>query len=277
MPNDNDMQAVIDAARQGCMHIALGDNLVFLPGANNGEGRIVNLEQYGAAPARKRGTITVFDAASFNQVLKDNEGAGDVAIYLDRDPTKPTVEAVLNGHGKAGAGWGDLRVKIEFRPTPQWVKWKGIDGKLLPQTDFAEFVEDNLSDIADPAGATMLEIATQFQATRVTAFRRAVRLSDGNLQFENVENTEAKVGATQIQVPETIKLQLAPLQGSPAYLVPARFRYRLEDGKLRLGVKLERVEDLMDRVLGDIINGIERGTNVSVLEGRAPEMARAIG
>jgi uncharacterized protein YfdQ (DUF2303 family) len=277
MPNDNDMQAVIDAARQGCMHVELGDNLVFLPGVNNGEGRIVNLEQYGAAPARKRGTITVFDAASFNQVLKDNEGAGDVAIYLDRDPNKPTVEAVLNGHGRAGAGWGDLRAKIEFRPTPQWVKWKGIDGKLLPQTDFAEFVEDNLSDIADPAGATMLEIATQFQATRVTAFRRAIRLSDGNLQFENVENTEAKVGATQIQVPETIKLQLAPLQGSPAYLVPARFRYRLEDGKLRLGVKLERVEDLMDRVLGDIIGGIERGANVSVLEGRAPEMARAIG
>lgn len=67
------------------------------------------------------------------------------------------------------------------------------------------------------------------------------------------------------------KLALAPLQGGAPYAVPARFRYRLEDGKLRLGIKLERVEDLMDRVLEDVIAKIERGSNVSVLDGRAPQ------
>ena len=268
MPYNNDMQAVIDAAREGVIPVAVkpAETPIFL----QPDGAVVDLRRYLPAPERKTGIITVFDAASFNQVIADNKGAGDVSIYLDRDPNKPAIEAVLNGHGVSGPGWGDLRVAIAFRATPQWAKWKAIDGKLMPQTEFAEFIEDNLSDVQDPSGAAMLEIAQQFSATRTTAFRRAVKLSSGQVQFENLENTEAKVGASQIEVPEMITLRLSPLQGVTPYAVPARFRYRLEDGKLRLGVKLERVEDLMDRVLGDVIAGIERGTNISVLEGRAP-------
>lgn len=272
MPHNNDMQAVIDAARAGVALTAVDPKAT--PIFVKPDGEVVDLHEYLDTPRRKSGTITVFDAASFNMAIRDNEGAGNVAIYLDRDPNAPKVVAVLNGHGKDGAGWGDLRVEIAFRPTPQWAKWKAIDGKLLGQTDFAEFIEDNLADVQDPAGAAMLEIATSFSATRTLDFKRAVRLSNGQVQFVSVENTEARAGNGAIEVPETITLRLAPLQGSTPYAVPARFRYRLEDGKLRLGVKLERVEDLMDRVLGDVIAGIERGTNVSVLDGRAPDAIR---
>ncbi len=268
MPNNNDMQAVIDAAREGvALTIANPAEAPILVQAN---GEIVDLRSYLPAPPRKKGVVTVFDAASFNQVIRDNEGAGNVAIYLDRNPDKPAIEAVLNGNGKDGPGWGDFRARIEFRPTPQWTRWKGIDGRLMGQTEFAEFIEENIADIVSPAGAVMLEIATLFQATRTTNFRRAVRLSNGQVQFENIENTEAKVGAGQIDVPETITLSLSPLQGNAPYAVPARFRYRLEDGKLRLGVKLERLDDLMGRVLEDVVAKIERGSNVSVLDGRAP-------
>jgi uncharacterized protein YfdQ (DUF2303 family) len=273
MTDQTDMQAVIDAARQGQRIENLRPDVypvLWAPNAARGEGAVVALERYLAAPERKRGTIDVFDAASFNQVLRDNDGAGAVSIYLDRNPEKPSVVAVLNGHGEAGPGWGDLRCRIVFQSTPQWAKWRGIDGKLMGQTEFAEFVEDNLADIADPPGATMLEVATAFQATRTTAFRRAVRLGSGQLQFENSENIEAKVGAGLIEVPETLTLALAPLQGCPLYQVPARFRYRLEDGKLRLGIKLQRIEDLMREVLEGVIAQIERGTNVSVLDGIAP-------
>ena len=279
MIENKDMQALIEAARQGVAPVPVTASatapLIYLPNAERGEGEITSLERYLSTPLRKRGTVEVFDPASFNQVLRDNEGAGNVAIYLDRNPDKPSVEAVLNGHGKDGAGWGDLRCRIVFRPTPQWAKWKAIDGKLLGQTEFAEFVEDNIADIVTPSGAQMLEIVTAFQATRTTAFRRAVRLSSGQVQFENVENIEAKVGAGQIAVPEELTLSLAPLQGSPVFAVPARFRYRLEDGRLRLGIKLQRLEDLMRDVIEDVISKIERGTNVSVLEGVAPAAVAA--
>lgn len=270
---DMDMKAVIDAARQGVAPTPFSPDaarVLFVPNADGGAGELVSLEKFLATPLRKRGVVTVFDAASFNQVVRDNDGAGDCVIYLDRNPEKPAVEAVLNSHGKRGPGWCDFRVRIEFRPTPQWSKWMGINGKLMPQVEFAEFIEDNLSDIESPPGAQMLEVATQLQGMRTLNFKRGVRLSDGNVQFEHVEDTQARVGAGNVAVPEALVLRLAPLQGCPVYAVPARFRWRLGEGKLSLGIKLERVEDLMTRVIEDIVAKIERSTDISVIEGKPP-------
>lgn len=276
----DNIQAAIDAGRAQIAPVELhktdASALWFVARGGNGDGQFYthNTEAGAEAPYRKRGQIIVFDAASFNMVLADNADAGNIAIYIDRSPTKPAVVAVLNGHGKNGAGWGDFRAAIEFRPTPQWAKWTGIDGKMMPQTTFAEFIEDNLADIAEPAGARMLEIATHLEATRTVNFKSAVRLSNGAVQFHNNEDTDAKVSAGKIDVPETFVLALAPIQGLPLYKVPARFRYRIVEGKLTLGLKLQRVEDLMTSVLDDVVAKIERGANISVIEGRAPDVTR---
>lgn len=281
--SDTDLQAVIDAARAGQQPAELfrtgGLAHIFVPrGGENGANKIgsIPLEQGAATPFRKRGTMTVFDAASFNQVLADNADAGNISIYIDRTPERPSVVAVLNGHGPKGAGWGDFRVAIGFRATPQWEKWKRIDGKLLDQAEFAEFVEDNLEDIADPPGASMLEIATYLQATRSVNFKSGIRLSSGAVQFQNLEDVQASVGAGAIAVPETITLGIAPLFGSPSYSVPARFRWRVQDGKLKLGIKLQRVETMMAQIIEDIVAKIERGANVSVLDGLPPEVCRPL-
>lgn len=235
----------------------------------------VDLSPMLARPTRKRGKIVVFDAASFNQVLADNKDAGNVSIYIDRNPLKPAIVAVLNGNGRneAGefsAGWADLRVSIDFRPTPQWVKWQAIDGKMLDQEDFAEFVEENLDDIASPPKADFLDIVTFLQATRSLSFRSGLRLASGAIQFEHAESIDARVGAGSVEVPAEFTLGIAPLFGAPSYEVPARFRYRLNGGKLTLGIKLQRVETMMAKILEDIVAKIERGANISVLDGLPP-------
>lgn len=275
MASDN-LQAVIDAARQGQAPVKLYENpgqaLVYVPHGPNGNGgfHAHDLEVGQPKPVRKRGSVVVFDAASFNQVLKDNADAGNIAIYFDRNPEKPSVVAVLNGHGANGPGWGDLRATIQFRPTPQWVKWKAIDGKMLGQVGFAEFIEDNLEDIAEPAGSVMLEIATYLEAVRTVNFRSGVRLTSGAIQFRHDQDDVTKVGANTLDVPETIKLGIAPIFGLASYVVPARFRYRIEGGKLTLGIKLQRVETMMAQIVEDVIAKIERGANVSVMDGLPP-------
>lgn len=275
MSVDN-LQAVIDTARAGAAPTTLATvgkiQHVLVPGHANFASAVVplDLETGLDKPVRKRGRVTVFDAASFNQVIKDNSDAGNIAIYFDRNPDKPAVVAVLNGNGATGPGWGDFRANIEFRPTPQWTKWKARDGKMSPQSEFAEFIEDNIEDIADPAGATMLEIATYLETTRTVNFRSGLRLSSGAIQFQHAQDDVAKVGAGTIDVPETFKLGIAPVFGLPSYVVPARFRWRLTDGKLTLGFKLQRVETMMAQIIEDVIGKIERGANVSVLDGLPP-------
>ena len=277
MDVDN-MTAVIEAARATAVPTKLAEvgatQWWLVPGVGPKASEIVLVNTGGAAlkPARKRGNVCVFDAASFNAILADNADAGDITIYIDRAPEKPSVVAILNGNGKAGPGWSDFRASIEFRQTPQWAKWKAIDGKMLPQVTFAEFIEDNLEDIADPAGAKMLEIATYLEATRTVNFRSGIRLPSGQIQFQNMENIDAKVSASQIEVPETFTLGIAPIFGLPSYQVPARFRYRLQDGKLTLGIKLQRVETMMVDIINDVVEHIEK-SGASVLDGLPPASA----
>lgn len=265
MSEDNNMQAVIDAARRGVAATKIetvGALALYAVPKQDGsiELKSVSLETGLPAPVRKRGIVQVFDAASFNLILEANEG-GNATIYIDRDANAPAIVAVLNGHGEHGTGWGDFRAEIVFRFTPQWLKWKAIDGKMMPQVQFAEFVEDNMNDIASPSGAEMLEIAQYLSATRSVDFKSAIRLSSGQIQFQNIESVDAKVSAGQTAIPETITLGIAPVFGLPPFRVDARFRYRIVDGKLQLGIKLQRVEDIMAAVVNDMVNGTVASDN----------------
>jgi uncharacterized protein YfdQ (DUF2303 family) len=272
-----DMEAVIAAARKAVDPIAVdaGQHLVFLPLGEGGEGQLVSLEKYHADPTRMRGQVDVFDVASFNIIVASNDH-GATSIYLDRSVTAPAIVGILNGADESGPGWNDYRVNLVFRETPQWAKWRGMDGRMMPQAAFAEFIEDNLADIADPPSGAMLEIATYLQVTRVTDFKSATRLSSGAIQFQNVQTDDAKVAAGSMAIPETFKIGLPLFQGGKSYAVVARFRYRLTDGKLTLGFKLQRVEDIVVDIFNDLVAQIERGTNVSVLEGTAPKPVTAI-
>ena len=287
MDYDN-VQAIIDAARLGAEPKKLdtvgGIQHYAVPHA--AQLVTVNLETGLQAPLRSRGTVQVFDAVSFSEILKANIEAGDATIYINRDANAPAIVAVLNGNGENGPGWGDFRVEIQFRFTPQWKRWLAIDGRMMSQTAFAEFIEDNMSDVVTPPGAEMLEIAQYLSATRSVDFKSAIRLSSGQIQFQNLESIDAKVGAGQVAIPETITLGIAPVFGLPPFRVEARFRYRIQDGKLQLGIKLQRIEDIMETVVNDMVTGtvgvegrpavkgIDAPAGTVMVEGIAPAVTR---
>ena len=265
-------QAIVTAARKGMKPEPIGSDLFVIPHGPAGQAMIVDTEGAHQAPRRPSGTTTVYGAAAFNQLVKDavRDGARPY-IYIDRDVDRPQIVAVLNGHDGLKPGWGDYRVQIVLRPTAQWVKWNLLSGKLLPQEAFAEFVEENRDDIADPPGATMLEIVTYLEATKSASFKSGLRLQSGSIQLENIENTEARVGSGRIEVPETFHLGIQPFVGGARYQVPARFRFRIDGGKLRLGFLLQRREDLVGSVINDLVAAIDRGTdNAWSIDGVAP-------
>lgn len=278
---DQDTQAIIDLARSSAKFetIAMVGKiqhvLVHGHGVHPSSVHAVNLEFGLDQPLRKRGEVTVFDAAAFNQVIKDNSDAGCISIYFDRNPEAPAVVAILNGNGTGASGvgepgWGDFRVKIEFRPTPQWTKWRNFDGKMLTQVAFAEFLEDNIDDIVEPSGAAMLEIASYLEIVRNVNFKSGIALSSGVVQFVHEQDDAAKVKANTFEVPKEFSIGVAPVFGLKHYRVPARFRYRLNDGKLTLGYKLQRIENVMGLVVEEVIAAVERGADISVLDGLPP-------
>lgn len=225
-------------------------------------------------PRRKTGTVTVHTAEAMVAYLKKH-GLVDTEVWAD--VTTGTVVAVINAHGGTPieadgeehvAGWGDHRAKLVLHKTPAWQAWTAYDGKLLGQLAFAEHLEDRAIDVVKPDSATMLEIAQTFTAKRQIGFDSSQRLSTGQVQLRYHEDIEARAGQKgNIEIPQVFELALAPFEGSPAYRVNARLRYRIGDGKLSIGYALERPEDVLREAFGEITGLIAKDSGWDVWHG----------
>lgn len=232
--------------------------------------RIVALstEAHDLRPWRKRGTATVRDAASFVAYLDKHAIAEETEVYAD--PQALALVAVINaGQGDhLTPGWGDHRLTLGLIKTRPWVAWTAQDGKLLGQTEFAEFLEQRLVDVVQPAGADMLELAQTFHATKNAQFESSKRLSSGEVQLTYKEQLDARAGKSgQLEIPETFTLGLIPFEGAKAYRVTARFRYRLHGSELRVGYVLDRPEDVLRAAFDDLVAEVDKGIDAPLFHG----------
>lgn len=215
------------------------------------EHTLIDFEAVMEQPSRKRGTVKVADLASFLAYV-DEHGDDRTTIWVAPDGRKMIAvlddHAADDGEGNHGANWGTHRVEYDLLLSPEWEFWKRLDGDLVAQEVFAEHVEDGATEIVKPDAATMLEIATYFQATRGGSFKSAKVLQSGAVQLTNDVDVAAKAGVSgEIEVPQEIELAIAPYVGGQAYKVRAHFRYRVPPagGELKLGYKLVRPADVL--------------------------------
>jgi uncharacterized protein YfdQ (DUF2303 family) len=222
-------------------------------------------------PRRTSGTTTVLDADSL-AVLWAKHSLAEVSEVF-ADPQAFRFTAVLNADAGANApaGHRDHRIELALRHTPSWLAWAGRDKRLSGQEEFAEFIEDRLPDIVDPSGASMLELASSFQATTKAEFKGAVALQSSTRKLQFEETIAARAGQKgEIEIPATFQLGLVPFEGSDAYRVTARFRYRIRDGHLQIGYALERPEDVLRQAFKDVQDAVSEATGQRVLLGTPP-------
>lgn len=259
----SDAAAVIDVAKDAmCIQreeqaIAAAEESVLLL---RGDQRIhvEDLERFLPSPRRAKGTAYLFTVQSFADYV--NRHALEHATTVWVPPLipangEPTIYAVINDHVDRafayeqddlvdGAQWGDWRAELALKVTEGWRHWVSHDGVLMGQAEFAEHVEDGMTEIVEPSGADLFEIAQTLQANQTTKVRSGVRLSDGRVQFEYVEDGEATAGQDgRLSVPETFRLAIPPFIGEEPISITARLRYRTAGGNVRLGYKLDRPEE----------------------------------
>lgn len=157
------------------------------------------------------------------------------ALEVWADPADKNVTAIIDGL----YGWQHSQVKLALETPPAWKDWALVDGKLLPQAEFAEFVEDHLSTIGEPDGAQLLDVCQTLSAKTGVHFKSSQMLDNGQRQFIYDETITAKAGTSgSLKVPTALKLVLSPYVGLEPRLIDARFRYRISEGQLYLGVHL---------------------------------------
>ena len=270
----HDLQTVVDVATRAAAPHELTPGSIYALVDNDGKIHELNLDrdEYRDTPRRKKGTVIAHDANAFTTYVGKHRLAS-TEVWADEEGTR--VVAVLNAHQESDsqidagpAGWSDHRVLYAVRKTDAWKAWLAHDRIWHTQTDFAEHIEDRVIDIVNPTGATMLELAQSISGTVGVTFESSKRLSTGEGRLEFKETVDAKAGHRgQLDIPETIELALVPFQGAPAYKVKARFRYRINGGKLALSYALERPEDVIREAFADVISSIAADVDAPVLMG----------
>lgn len=226
------------------------------------------IEKTGAAPRRKQGVVQLSDLASFNVFVADQGKTGTTYIYAN--PEGRTLTAVLNEHDREGAtaGFRDLRAVYTAELSREFAAWLKHDKQPMEQEAFAIFLEDNIADVCEPSGETLLAIAMSLQAKTSVDFSSARRLDNGQVQLTYTETIDARANGGSIEIPREFVLGMRLFKNGEGYRVRARLKYRLMSGKVKFWYELDRAENAIEDAFQGYINEA-RENGFTVLLGKA--------
>lgn len=257
-------EKVAELAQQAITPVVATPGTVVTAPDGNGGVQILDTDKYSATPRHTEAKRKVSTAASFVDYVNRHKRPGtEVFAHV----LSLAVAGIIDSHEGTGlaGGWQKHRVDLELEHTPAWKAWIARDlGAGQPtwfgQQEFAEFIEARALDVTDPDTATLIEIATTFEAKQRAEFGSAVRLESGAVKFEYSETVAAKAGQKgHLEIPKEFTLALRPYVGGPVYKLVAQFRYRISGSGLMLGYALVRPEAVLEAAFADIVTEIRDG------------------
>jgi len=263
------VEAVITAAREGMAPVELKPGKVYALMTSDGP-ELTDTDSWTDRPRHTARCPIFGDAGSLVTYLNQRgwphelaDAVGCEELFADLNDL--SVTAVLDG----AEGWGRDRAALRLKASPEWRAWSEASGRMVRQGDLADFIEDQLSTVAVPDGATLLEIVQSLTGTRKASWTSADWLANGQRALSWVEETEAKAGRKgRLVIPETFTLALRPFMGSATWQVIARLRYQIREGELRIGFKLQEPERVVEAAFGEVVNQIAGTQPIPVMMGR---------
>lgn len=246
------------------------------------------LKSYRDSPERRKGTAELTELASFVEHVNRFKDA-DTAIFADRTPTRPCLLAVLDYHRTGATGaprFGEHRARYAFPLADEWSAWMAQNSKPMPQDGFAQFIEDRLSDVADPGVAG--ESAKSFcsllscgfaSASKLLELSRGLSVHVGarvqnhtNLSTGESNVTFATAHADEqgkpIKVPGAFLLALPIFRGGARYQIPARLRYRVNGPSVLWSYDLYRATVAFDHAIAEACETAKTGTGLPLFMGQ---------
>ncbi|WP_411197273.1 YfdQ family protein [Klebsiella variicola] len=232
---------------------------------------VKSLESLQVAPSRIRQITNLISPGSLIAYIQRFRDARSV-VFADK--TKTQIVAVLDFHQNAEAPhWGMHKAVYNCPFSDEWKAWTAADSNKMNQIDFAEFLENNIQNVAPvgdnysgPSGTELLEMVLAFQETRKVEFKSVKRLQDGTCQFQYSDD---KSGSGNTKIPEKISLAIAPFHNGAPYQIDARIRYRLRDGQLVLWYELIEPKKIVEHAFQEIVTDMENqlGEDLPIYEG----------
>lgn len=179
------------------------------------------------------------------------------------------IVALVDYHAADAAAHVAHRAKMELPFSEEWALWTKISGKLMPQLEFARFIEENAADIRAPSAGELLDACRDLQVRRKVNFIKAVRTASDNENFEYSEETNATTKKGDLELPTKFVLGLPVYFGDAETELHAFLRWRLDDGTLTLGIQLHRTEHVRQAVFKQIVLDVAARTSCPAVFGKS--------
>jgi uncharacterized protein YfdQ (DUF2303 family) len=248
------------------------------------------LDEYADRPERRSGTARFSDLASFIAHANRFRDAHS-ALFAHHDPKNPSLSSVLDYHETTAAGlprFGEHRGYYPFPLSDEWIAWTSAQGKTMDQAAFAEWTENRIPDVADPAtaGVVAKQLAEQIGASfaspsRLLELSRGLsirvgqriqnvrNLSTGETQFAFVETHEAEAGGP-LKVPSAFLIAIPVFRSGAVYQIAVRLRYRAREGSVVWFFELYRADRAFDDAFREACEQARAATELPLFYG-SPE------
>lgn len=188
----------------------------------------VDFEEFRLAPVRNKGSVVLATVEAFLLFVVRELLPETTVCFAYQD--KGQFEAVFNySAGGDSPGWSDRKAILNLKRTTSWERWMKSNKAQMDQLAFADFIEENLQDISEPAAADIIEMIQQLKVHRKAEF---VSVVDPKTGFTNLSFNEQVSGETlkgNIEFCGKFVLGLTPYRGSSKYKVEASLRFNIND------------------------------------------------
>lgn len=176
---------------------------------------------------------------SGTQLIANLNTAQVVALIDYPDEDQASGEVALAAVGGIPAREHMARWTLPY--SEAFAAWNKHNGKMLEQTDFLAFLEENVGDVMRPDPARILELVKDFAAVKTTSFQSSRRLDNGDRSLQYVTETNTKAG---IEIPQRLYFKMPIYLGEEEVEFSAWFRTRIDAGALYLGIEFHRIEPI---------------------------------
>ncbi len=214
-------------------------------------------QQITKHPYRVRGERTVTDLDSFLAELARRPLGPSGTLWGNAQ--RGALTAIYNDHyyepaededgvfAKDIAGWRDDKLNLTLTKDEDWAAWHSISNKYFGQQEFGDHIEALLHTVISPDQADLLEVIDSIRASTSGEFESGIERANGGQKLTYKQEHTVRAGRSgQLEVPQTITLELRPWEGHPdVYPVEAYFRVRIREGSLALAVKLKPTRQIV--------------------------------
>jgi uncharacterized protein YfdQ (DUF2303 family) len=246
------------------------------------------LDEYLAAPERRRGTARLTTLPSFVEHVnrfKDDHSA----VFADvANQSAPRLIGVLNYNEKSAGPprFGDHRAEYAFPISDEWKAWTNKKD-AMGLADFAEFLEEHVGDIVDPASmpkeSPTLAEAKQLGITLATpqalmetsrgltihvkaGITNATRLSSGETQVDFKEEHQGADGKALV-VPGGFAIAIPVFRLGTPYVLLVRLRYRVDGAKVFWFFAISKVAKSFETAITKVCTEAATGTALPLFYG----------